>query len=154
MIHPAAHPRVEVAQPARLENLPVFIRAIDDFCARAGVDASLRGDLQLVVEEACVNVFNHAWSGRQAGELRMSVCLRQVPLQPAIVVTFRDRGKPFNPLEVAAPDTTGDAESRAIGGLGVHLIRQMSDEQSYTFDPERGNSLTVVKHLPPATGKT
>ncbi len=42
-----------------------------------------------------------------------------------------DNGRPFNPFGTAPPDVALSIEQREIGGLGIHLVRQMMDEVSY-----------------------
>lgn len=59
---------------------------------------------------------------------------------------FTDAGKPFNPLDVPEPDVTAPAEKRAIGGLGIFLVKKMSERVAYSRAGDR-NVLTVV--LPP-----
>ena len=39
-----------------------------------------------------------------------------------------DDGRPFNPFEVAEPDTSLSIEDRDIGGLGVHLVKNLMDK--------------------------
>ncbi|HZH05294.1 MAG TPA: ATP-binding protein, partial [Lautropia sp.] len=60
-----------------------------------------------------------------------------------VEVTITDQGKPFDPLSLPVPDQTGPLDDLPIGGLGVHLIRKLSDTQRYLRDPERGNVLTL-----------
>lgn len=49
----------------------------------------------------------------------------------AFVLEIKDSGNPFNVLILPDPDTTLDIAEREIGGLGVHLIRTLSDDVSY-----------------------
>ncbi len=44
---------------------------------------------------------------------------------------FEDWGKPYNPLEKEAPDVTLSGEEREEGGLGIYLVRSMSDGMEY-----------------------
>jgi anti-sigma regulatory factor (Ser/Thr protein kinase) len=60
---------------------------------------------------------------------------------------LQDEGRPFDPLAQAAPDVTASAEDRPIGGLGLHLIRQLCDELHYERDPVRGNVLVMTRRL-------
>lgn len=62
-----------------------------------------------------------------------------------LLVQVDDDGPPFNPLDAAAPDLGAPLEQRVIGGLGIHLLRQLSD----CFEYERfcgRNRVTLVKH--------
>ena len=51
----------------------------------------------------------------------------------AVVMTFIDGGKPYNPLEKADPDTTLDIDERDIGGLGIFLVKKNVDEIAYEY---------------------
>ena len=51
----------------------------------------------------------------------------------AVLMTFLDRGKPYNPLEKDDPDTTLDIDERDVGGLGIFLVKNNVDEISYEY---------------------
>ena len=57
-----------------------------------------------------------------------------------------DTGKPFDPTAKAEVDITLSAEDRAIGGLGIHLIRQIMDHINYER-VDGHNILTLIKKL-------
>jgi sigma-B regulation protein RsbU (phosphoserine phosphatase) len=60
---------------------------------------------------------------------------------------FSDEGKAFNPLIESHRSTLGaDIESAEIGGLGVHLVTQLTDQQHYQRDGDR-NILHIVKSM-------
>ena len=61
-----------------------------------------------------------------------------------LVLTLVDDGHPFNPLELPEPDTDLPVEDRPIGGLGIHLLRKMSDRMEYAR-LENQNRLTLRK---------
>lgn len=130
--------------------LPALLALIDSYCARHDVDPQSQHDLRLIVEEACVNVISHAYPLGAPGPLSLQVEARQHGGRPVMEITIEDQGAPFNPLALAVPDQTGPLEDLPIGGLGVHLIRSLSDLQHYSHDRERGNVLTITKFLPPA----
>ncbi len=45
---------------------------------------------------------------------------------------FVNNAHAFDPLvEAPAPDTTSDIKTRAVGGLGVYLVRSLTDAASY-----------------------
>jgi anti-sigma regulatory factor (Ser/Thr protein kinase) len=64
-----------------------------------------------------------------------------------IVIRVRDWGRSFEPALVAEPDITAPLEERDLGGLGLFLIRRLMDDVQYTFDPQKGNEVLMVKHL-------
>lgn len=52
-------------------------------------------------------------------------------------LTFIDDGIEYNPLEASEPDITLSAEERKIGGLGIFIVRKMSENVEYSRDGER-----------------
>ena len=61
----------------------------------------------------------------------LEVIAKQNP--DAVLITFLDRGKPYNPLEKDDPDTTLELEERDIGGLGIFLVKKNVDEINYEY---------------------
>ena len=135
---------------AQRSCLPALLSLTDSYCARHQVDPQSQHDLRLIVEEACVNVISHAYPPGAPGPLALQIEARQHGGRPVMEITIEDQGRPFNPLALPAPDRTGPLEDLPIGGLGVHLIRSLSDLQHYSHDRQRGNVFTITKFLPPA----
>lgn len=54
---------------------------------------------------------------------------------------LEDWGRPYNPLEKEVPDVTLSGEERDEGGLGIYLVRSMSDGMEY----ERREGRNVLK---------
>jgi serine/threonine-protein kinase RsbW len=132
--------------PASLENVPAVIDRVTSAARAAGVDSRMLYQIQLVVDEACANVVEHAYQGMAQGDLEVTCCLDANGLS----VEVRDWGKGFVPECVPEPDVEAPLQERNLGGLGLFLIKQMMDEVQYTMDPDLGNTLTMVKKLPGA----
>ena len=67
-------------------------------------------------------------------------------------VTIADDGVPFNPFANFPPDTALPVEKREIGGLGIHLVRNVMDEVSYNRRTDR-NVVILVKYLDDSSRK-
>jgi serine/threonine-protein kinase RsbW len=91
---------------------------------------------ELVIEELVSNTIKYGYD--DGGEHTIRVVVRFEG--GALSIEVRDDGHAFNPLEQANPDLSLPAEERPIGGLGLHLVRQMTDEVRY----ERQNGENVV----------
>ena len=62
------------------------------------------------------------------------------------MVSIEDDGVPFNPLEKKAVEFPTDVMSAKIGGLGIHITRELMDKISY--ERKRGkNKLTIKKTI-------
>ena len=67
----------------------------------------------------------------------------QVVVEDATVsVVFSDAGKKFNPLEKKDPDVSLSVDERAIGGLGLFMVKCMMDK--VTYDHVDGRNVLVV----------
>ena len=126
---------------ATFDNLPLFLRFIDDFCARIDADADVNYALRLAVEEVCTNLIEYGYAGRPPGPIEVTAD-RGVD---RVILTIRDRAPPFDPASSPSPDLTSDLEHRQPGGLGWYLVKQLIDEVRYAPDPRLGNVLTLVK---------
>lgn len=95
--------------------------------AAHGLDAARRHDALLIVEEVLCNVLDHGFDPDAPGQ----VTLRLAFDGPLLELEFRDNGRPFDPLAQAAPDLDADIVERPVGGLGVHLIKELSQSAHY-----------------------
>lgn len=128
---------------ASLENIPQAIECVNRSAKAAGFDERSLHHIQVAVDEACANVIEHAYEGLEPDDMEVSCHLDD----DRFVVSVRDWGRSFEPNGVLDPDTDALLEDRTLGGLGLFLIRQFMDEVHFSFDPERGNELVMVKGL-------
>lgn len=98
--------------------------------------------IRLSVEEATENIVQYAYA---EGEGYVVVKTERTP-ENKLIITLRDEGVPFNPLEQDDPDITLSAEERNIGGLGIFLCKKLMDKVSYTFE-NKCNILIMEKQL-------
>lgn len=86
---------------------------------------------ELVIEEVFVNIANYAYHP-EIGAATFCIEFEENP--SALLMTFIDGGKPYNPLENEEPDTSLAIEDRDIGGLGIFLVKKNVDEISYEYE--------------------
>ena len=96
--------------------------------------------IEVAIEEAVVNVMNYAYPPGQDGDVIIEAASNDVRIK----FTITDSGKPFDPTVQADVDTTLPAEKRSIGGLGIHLMRQIMDSINYER-VDNQNVLTLRK---------
>jgi len=106
------------------------------------IDDTICLELILIAEEVLTNIVKYA---QLPPDSLIDVTIEADSSR--IILEFSDRGAAFNPLVEAHRSPLGaDIESAEIGGLGVHLITQLSDKQSYQHI-EACNVLTLEKYL-------
>jgi sigma-B regulation protein RsbU (phosphoserine phosphatase) len=134
--------------PARLEHLDTLRLFALEGAIAVGLGPDVPPRLELALEEALVNVINHAYPPGVEGEVE----LRRQPEPDAFTLVLTDWGPAFDPLHdeehepALQANREADLDSRAPGGLGLLLIRTMS-QASYRRTAE-ANELTLRFPLP------
>ena len=124
-----------------LSSLDRIRSFLDESLERLGVGHEALGDIKLAVDEAVTNIVLHGYDG-DGGPLEIEV----IPRGSDLVVTIRDEAKPFDDASQAQPRLDTPLESRPFGGMGLFLIRKMTDEALFSERPGRGNELRLVKN--------
>ncbi|MBR5687453.1 MAG: SpoIIE family protein phosphatase [Prevotella sp.] len=123
-----------------IERLHGFVSSV---CQEFDADPSFRNDVDLALEEVVVNVINYAYPRQRRGHIEVTTwgddgCL---------CLSVKDSGVPFDPTSAGEVNVDVPLEERAIGGLGIHLVRQLMDELSYERTADGYNVLTMKKRI-------
>ena len=125
-----------ITLPNDIEKVPVLAEFVDEVCEIAGFDMSTTMGINLALEEAVVNVMSYAYQPGTTGNVNIEAIANETRLKFII----SDWGTPFDPTAEKEVDTTLSAEERPIGGLGIHLVRQIMDSINY----ERIDGMNVL----------
>lgn len=131
------------AFPLRLSELEELFAWMDAWLVAHKLGtAELIQDLRLVAEEIFLNIVNYSGlSGSDTARVVMAHDGARIGME------FVDRGIPWNPLEQAPEVELGlSTEDAAIGGLGVFLVHELTDERLYRRD-DGANRFCVLKNL-------
>lgn len=109
-----------------LDRLEPFLTA---FFQKNNLDPSLLSQLDLALEEAMANVIMYAYPEGEKGEVNLTIEFKN----GVICTEIRDRGVPFNPLQQQEANLDVSLEERQIGGLGIHLIKEIMDSVEYEY---------------------
>ena len=131
------------ARMTALEEALAFVR---DTCQGAGIDMPDMLRLSLVVEELFTNTVEHGGGDHTS----VGIALRFEA--DHLVVGYDDDAPAFNPLRVPAPDLDLPLAQREPGGLGVHLVRELSDELRYRRERGRNRLRLRMLRSPAAPG--
>ncbi len=135
-----ANPLLEMrfrSDPADLKEVRQRVR---EAVVRSGCGGELADSLVLAVNEACMNVMQHAYRGDCSGEIILEILNNGRELE-------------FEVRDFAAPVDIGSIKPRALdevrpGGLGTHFIQTIMDDWVYGHLPaECGNYLKMKKKI-------
>lgn len=110
---------------ANLQNLFAFV---EQALADLKVPESQRGKLMMALDEVLTNVVLYAYPKERVG--KVSVCIRRD--DNAITAEIVDCGQPFDPTAYPEPDISLPIEERPIGGLGIHMVRNLVTGLKYS----------------------
>ena len=130
----------DLSVKASLENLEVVREYIIEAAKRLGVNDQALGDLLLVVDEAVTNVGIHGY-----GESEGQVELHMEADGDAVSIRIRDRAETFDPSHIGEPQLHTDLKDRPFGGMGIFLIRKMTDEAEFLPRDGGGNEIRLLK---------
>jgi sigma-B regulation protein RsbU (phosphoserine phosphatase) len=128
--------------PNDINSIPQLNEYIDSVCEDMGLDMATSMSLNLALEEAVVNVMNYAYPEGTKG----TVNIETIADNTQITFIISDSGKFFDPTAKEEVDTTLSAEERPIGGLGIHLIRQIMNHVVYERKDDK-NILKLTKNI-------
>lgn len=127
---------------ATWENIHRLISFVDDLELKWSLSHDQAYIVRLVVEEMVTNIVKYGYHADPNG--RIIVCCAYEG--EVLRITIRDQGQPFDPRDIPDPDLSTDLTTRAIGGLGVFLVRTMCDDLTYRHDTTSGwNELVATK---------
>lgn len=121
-------------------GFPQLLEAIEAWLEERGVPPGPSAQLMIAFDEIVSNVLNHG-GDEHAPVVDVSLKLDE----HGVLAEVSDDGTAFDPLTTPAPDTTLSVEDRDIGGLGIHLVRELMDDVSYTREENR-NRLRFSKN--------
>ncbi len=133
----------DISLPNDINTIPQLTAFVEEVCEAVGYDMSTTMSLNLALEEAVVNVMNYAYPAGTIGEIIIEAQCNDRRLK----FTITDWGTPFDPTARQDVDTTLSVEDRPIGGLGIHLVRQIMDSINYERLDGK-NVLTLRKKVP------
>jgi len=83
--------------------------------------------VSLAIEELVTNCIKYGYDDSHGHTVDIVLSLDDRTLTMEVI----DDGRAFNPLNVPPPDMSLAMEGRPIGGLGLHLVRQLADQMTY-----------------------
>ena len=107
----------------------------DSLSERLEIIPKIASKINIVFDEIYANIVNYS----NATLATVSYSIESGKIR----ISFVDNGIPYNPLEAAEPDTTLSAEEREIGGLGIFMVKKMTESMDYEYKDEK-NVLTIV----------
>jgi len=123
---------------ASVENLDTVLDFVNTELEQNGCPSDIKGEIDIAVEEVYMNIANYAYVPDTGNAVII------ISVTDKAVIRFEDNGKPYNPLEQAAPDLNIPTAEREPGGLGIFLVKKLMNSVDYSRF-ENKNVLVITK---------
>ena len=134
--------RFEVSVTNQLAEIRTVNNLFNEFIERNQLTTELRRQFNLIIDELLNNIISYAYKDDDDHEIEISCHL----IPGKLTMTISDDGIPFNPFIGQPPELSDSLEDRAIGGLGIHLVKNLLDKTSYQRKVGR-NIVSLVKNV-------
>ncbi len=121
-----------------LNKLEPFLNGVFE---REHLDVAVLPQIDLALEEAVTNIIMYAYPEGEKGTAELTVEVADGQISATLI----DSGTPFNPLQQQEANLDVSLEERKIGGLGIHLIKEIMDVVEYAYEDGR-NVLKMKKN--------
>jgi sigma-B regulation protein RsbU (phosphoserine phosphatase) len=129
----------KLSLPAEIDSITKFHNFIlDKTKSNLKIQKNIH-NIYLAAEEAIINIIKHAYPPDEKGLITLSL-----DLTPAdcLIIKIEDQGKPFDPTKTKPLQLDNDIDKLSIGGIGCHLMQQLTDGMSYKYADNK-NILTL-----------
>lgn len=99
-------------------------RVFNEFASQCDLPKSLKNKINIVFDELLTNTISYGYTNSKQHAINVNIEITS----NLLTITIADDGVPFDPFKVDAPDTTLGIDERDIGGLGIHLVRNIMDK--------------------------
>ena len=124
--------------PNDRNQLPLLRQTLHQYGESIGIEAHTLKKLEVALEEAVVNIINYSHA------TQIELVISHTGTQ-SVSIQLTDDGIPFAPTNVEC-DISKDIDERQVGGLGISLMHQISDELHYQRI-NGNNQLELIKYL-------
>lgn len=120
------------------ENYKPFYDWLHRVCDEWKLSDTLINKIDMSAEEIYANIMFYSYP-KNSGIIEVTMS----KYNDKVTIKFEDEGVPYNPLEKPDPDITLPPEERPLGGLGIFMVKEMTDNMDYEYKNNR-NILTLT----------
>jgi anti-sigma regulatory factor (Ser/Thr protein kinase) len=112
---------------------------VDEFAERHALPTKMVFEINLSLDELLTNIISYGYENNLPREIVVTMAVED----GNVAIALEDDGRAYNPFTAPAPDLERPLEDRAIGGLGVHFVRNLMD--AFEYRRERDRNIVLLK---------
>ncbi len=129
-----------ISLEAKIENIPAATAFVEEQLEALDCPMKAMMLIQVAIDEIFTNIASYAYA---PGSGSADVEFDYEEETGTVSITFTDSGIPFDPLAKPDPDVSLSAEERAIGGLGIFMVKKTMDDMVY--ERRDGKNVLCIK---------
>lgn len=127
--------------PRSLDSLEKIFDFVEAFFQTQSIDESHSLAVNLIIEELFTNMIKYSKESTEDVSIELDTG------KEGLVITLTDFDvEPFDITQTKEVDIDRPLEERTPGGLGIHLVKKMTDSISYEYK-DRQSKITLIKRL-------
>ena len=127
---------------SKLSELNTLCRHLENCGNMLGLQQKFIIEINMGLDELFTNIVFYGYDDDREHQIKFSF----IKHDNALIVQVEDDGMPFNPLHAKKHAVPTDLDSINIGGLGIHLIKNMVDDINYKRSDGK-NKTTLRKYV-------
>lgn len=112
---------------ADIAQIAEVLESVQGFSEQVDLQTGVGQKLGIILDELLNNSISYGFDDPSGHTIDIHVAVDT----DHVTLKVTDQGIPFNPFALSSPDTSLGVDDRQIGGLGVMLVREMTDSQDY-----------------------
>ena len=128
---------------SKTENLKKIREFVSEFARENGYGEKAISEIMLAVDEAATNIIKHAYKYAEDKDIIVKVSFDG----SQITVSLKDFGEKFDPSKAQLPNIRESLKLKKAGGLGIYLMKKLTDEVIYNVGNPEFNEIRLVKNL-------
>ncbi len=125
-----------------LSELKALCEHLINFGQITGLSKDCIWEMNICLDEAFTNIVSYGFADDMEHLIKFTIGRDN----DVLILRVEDDGIPFNPLSQKNPETATDLLNIKVGGLGIHLIKELMDDICYKRNQGK-NSLILKKFI-------
>ena len=134
--------RIETTIKNSIAEIARVVELIEELATVQNLPAGTIWPLNVALDEILSNIISYGHEDGREHEIVVRVSLEH----GLMIAEVEDDGRAFDPLAAPPPAIDVPLEERGVGGLGIHIVRNLMDEVTYNRIAGR-NRLTLKRAL-------
>ena len=139
---------IETSILNKIRDLARMPELVERFAAEHRLSPDVVFGLNVALDEMLSNIIKYGYTDDAIHEIRVRLSVDG----PVAVAEIEDDGRPFDPCAAPAADVDAPAEDRKVGGLGIHIVKELMSQMDYARIAGR-NRLVMKMRLDRAAQK-